>query len=684
MIDQTKIFLRTGLSEFVPEETAVSRFLTAYHPGLANCQNVLKDKNFDTLLDPGRLLALLELVRAAAERSGGDVIELGVYKGGSAAVIAWALREARLDRTIYLCDTFEGMPQTLNWEFHKEYDFADTSYEAVSGRLLAFLPDFPFRFHVGLFSQTLPSMTDCGQLCFAHVDADLYESVRDACEFVYPRMAKGGIILFDDYGAPTCPGAKKAVDDFFADKMEVPTHVSGPSYGVRIGKSKTDFLRLLVKRTLLPALRRATYRAPFRAGGRSIRAISEGLASPKVSKMLAGPLLYGVGRSTPGLGVRDARKILVLRADAIGDMVLMTPFLRELRRSNPSAWITMVTDPRFVNLVELCPYVNEVLTFDPRFGGRMGRLQLHSRALRLALTHLWPRKFDLAFLPRWDVDYYHSTYVAYFSRAPRRVGYSEKVSPLKHDSNRNYDCLLTRTLDDRAPKHEVERNLDFLREVGGIDSEDGLELWLSEEDRDLARKALTLRGIRHGDLVIGIAPGAGHPKRIWPIGRFIEFGRFLQREHGARLLIVGGTEDRDRTFRLQEELGSAAVAFSGEMTLRQTAALLEQTQLMVANDSGPMHLAAAAGAAILEISCHPVAGDPSHANSPVRFHPWTKQYAVLQPTEPIEPCTSACEWHDAHCILGVSLDAAKTAARTLLAHLDASKSAKIGTDTQPR
>jgi ADP-heptose:LPS heptosyltransferase len=365
-------------------------------------------------------------------------------------------------------------------------------------------------------------------------------------------------------------------------------------------------------------------------------------------------------------------------------MVLMTPFLRELRRSNPSAWITMVTDPRFMNLVELCPYVNEMLTFDPRFGGRMGRLQLHSRALRLALTHLWPRKFDLALLPRWDVDYYYSTFVAYFSRAPRRVGYSENVSPLKHDSNRNYDCLLTRTLDDRAPKHEVERNLDFLREVGGIDSEDGLELWLSEEDRDLARKALTLRGIRHGDLVIGIAPGAGHPKRIWPIGRFIEIGRFLQREHGARLLIVGGTEDRDRTFRLQEELGSAAVGFSGEMTLRQTAALLEQTQLMVANDSGPMHLAAAAGAAILEISCHPVAGDPSHANSPVRFHPWTKQYAVLQPTEPIEPCTSACEWHVAHCILGVSLDAAKTAARTLLAHLDASKSAKIGTDTQPR
>jgi heptosyltransferase-2 len=337
-------------------------------------------------------------------------------------------------------------------------------------------------------------------------------------------------------------------------------------------------------------------------------------------------------------------------------------------------------DPRFVNLVELCPHVNEVLTFDPRFMGRTGRLQTHFRALHFARAYLWPRKFDLALLPRWGADASHAAFVGYFSRAKCRVGYSENVSSLKQNLNRHCDVFFTRTLDDRKPKHEVVRNLDFLRAVGGTAHDDTLELWLTEEDREQARKTLASRGVRHTDLVLGMAPGAGHPKRLWPIDRFVELGRFLEKEFGARLLIVGGPDDADRASRLTEELGSTAVNVSGGMTLRQTAALLTQTRLLVSNDSGPMHLAAAAGAAVLEISCHPVGGDPGHANSPVRFHPWSNQHAVLQPREPIAPCSSACEQRSAHCILGVSLDAAKTAATSLLAHRDASKSTKVATD----
>jgi heptosyltransferase-2 len=409
--------------------------------------------------------------------------------------------------------------------------------------------------------------------------------------------------------------------------------------------------------------------------------VSGRIISPKITRILGGPLLYGGGKSQPSeFSVQDSRNILVVRLDTIGDLVLTSPFLRELRLSNPNAWITMVVDPRFVNLVELCPHVNEVLTFDPLFMGRTGRLPIPFRALRFARAYLWPRKFDFALLPRWGSDVSYAASVAYFSRAACRVGYSENVSALKQRLNRDFDGLFTRTLDDRKPKHEVERNLDFLRAVGGTPYDDRLELWLGEEDREHALKALASRGVRHSDLVIGMAPGAGHPKRLWPIDRFIELGRFLAREFGARLLLVGGPHDRDTVSRLTEALGASAVSVSGEMTLRQTAALLTQTRLMVSNDSGPMHLAAAAGAAVLEISCHPAGGDPGHENSPVRFHPWTKQYAVLQPPEPIDPCVGACERHDAHCILGVSFDAARTAARRLLAHQDALKSAKIETD----
>jgi ADP-heptose:LPS heptosyltransferase len=149
------------------------------------------------------------------------------------------------------------------------------------------------------------------------------------------------------------------------------------------------------------------------------------------------------------------------------------------------------------------------------------------------------------------------------------------------------------------------------------------------------------------------------------IGRRIrDILRWITSANGTRAL---GAEDRERALQLQENLGTAAVSFAGEMTLRQTGALLEHVPLVVANDSGPMHLAAAAGAAVVEISCHPISGDPLHSNSPVRFRPWAKEYAVLQPPQPVEPCTRSCEWHEAHCILGVSVEAVREAARKLLA-----------------
>ena len=653
---------RPGLCDFVPSEGRLFSFAVRDNPQIQRLAEALRNAGIESLLDPSRFLALSMLIRSAVENSSGDLIELGVYKGGSAALAALVLRAAGLTRPLHLCDTFEGMPKTLDWEFHKEFDFADTSLESVSARLAKLDPQFPFHFHRGLFSETLPHLAAL-RFCFAHVDADLYESVRQACEFVYPRMEKGGFIIFDDYGASTCPGAKKAVDEFFADKLEKPCHVASCAYGVRIGSARMDFPSVILRRSLLPALLNAARNAPRQQAGRAFLAACERVASPRTTRMLSAPFLR---RSAAATSVKDARSILVVRTDSIGDLILMSPFLRELRRSNAAAWISLVVDRRFMNLVETCPYVNEVLPFDLGNQGRTGSLALHRRALRLGRTRFWKRAFDLALLPRWDVDYYHAAFIALFSRARERVGYTEKVSQLKARLNRDYDGLFTRKLNGQEAKHEVEHNLDFLRAVGGTIRDDSLELWLTPEDREVAQARLSSNGVDSSDLLIGLAPGAGYPRRLWPIGRFIELGRYLQREHAARLLIVGGPEDRERGERLKKELGAAAINFAGETTLRQTAALLEHTRLVVANDSGPMHVAAAAGAAVVEISCHPATGEHNHSNSPTRFRPWTEEYAVLQPPGASTPCEAGCEWHEAHCILNVSCDIVKEAVTSIL------------------
>jgi heptosyltransferase-2 len=150
-------------------------------------------------------------------------------------------------------------------------------------------------------------------------------------------------------------------------------------------------------------------------------------ASPKVTYFFGEPFfkLMGMRRNKHDLNLAQVEKVLIVRLDEIGDVVMTTPFLRELRRNLPDAWITLVVKPAVYNLVERCPYVNEVLVYDWNTKHRLLKpLQRHWRALQLAWKHLWKRRFDLAILPRWDVDSYHGSFVLYFSGAPWRVGYS--------------------------------------------------------------------------------------------------------------------------------------------------------------------------------------------------------------------------------------------------------------------
>jgi len=390
-------------------------------------------------------------------------------------------------------------------------------------------------------------------------------------------------------------------------------------------------------------------------------------ATPRVACAIGRPLYFLAGRRADReISLKSAGAILVVRLGEIGDTILATPFLRELRRNAPRGWITLVVKPEAFDLVELCPYVNEIVTFNCRVSGRASMLRRHWRALVLAATRLWRRRFDLAILPRWDADLYHATYLMYFSGASRRVGYSEHVFEPKQQINAGLDRLLTDVIDHRGAKHEVERNLDVLRFLGANVSDDRLEIWLDEGDRAFARKVCAGEGIGPHDLVIAFAPGAGAVKRCWPIERFVELGRVLVREYDARLVVVGGPEDRHLGGQLESGLRPAVLNLAGRTTLRETAAVLERCQLAVTTDSGPMHLAAAAGGAVVEISCHPRAGDVEHYNSPVRLHPWGTPYAVLQPEHGADGCRDSCESSEPHCILEIQPDQVLQAVRRLV------------------
>ena len=180
---------------------------------------------------------LLELSKAAQliDFKGGHIAELGVYKGGSAAVIANVFKPkpawTSVPRNFYLFDTFSGMPEDDELEAglgvregklrdisHRKGDFSSTSEQDVKNYLSALYPSCVFL--SGVFPETAEAVKD-EEFCFVHLDADIYQSTKAGIEFFYPRLVKGGVIFFDDYSEELvqgCPGVQKAINEYFEDK----------------------------------------------------------------------------------------------------------------------------------------------------------------------------------------------------------------------------------------------------------------------------------------------------------------------------------------------------------------------------------------------------------------------------------------------------------------------------------
>ncbi len=134
-------------------------------------------------------------------------------------MLAKIISDSGTDKKLFLFDTFAGMPTTdKDHDLHREGDFSDTSVEEVEAFINA--PDIAV-LRKGYIPDTFSGL-ESRRIAFAHIDVDIYRSVVDSLEFIWPRLSSGGFIVFDDYGLPSCPGALQAVDEFFSRTLVRP------------------------------------------------------------------------------------------------------------------------------------------------------------------------------------------------------------------------------------------------------------------------------------------------------------------------------------------------------------------------------------------------------------------------------------------------------------------------------
>ena len=198
-----KMFLRYKESLVLKKDSNYLSFLEIY-----------KKIEHATMLDFDRAYIVFQAAQATRFLHESSA-ECGVYKGGGSALIA----SVNPGKKHYALDTFEGFPDVISEiDVHKKGGFSDTSLPIVK-ELFAGYPNIVMM--KGTFSRSFETIHQ-EIFSFVHVDADLYSSTLECCEFFYEKVAQGGIMLFDDYLVPDTPGVKTAVDEFFFSKKEFP------------------------------------------------------------------------------------------------------------------------------------------------------------------------------------------------------------------------------------------------------------------------------------------------------------------------------------------------------------------------------------------------------------------------------------------------------------------------------
>jgi ADP-heptose:LPS heptosyltransferase/glycosyltransferase involved in cell wall biosynthesis len=377
-------------------------------------------------------------------------------------------------------------------------------------------------------------------------------------------------------------------------------------------------------------------------------------------------------RKKTGFDSSRIKSILVTQLADIGDVVLTSPFLRELRRFFPDAWIGLSVQPRMLNLIEKCPYVDKVISFDWGASKNWDKYLQGSPRLWIQATHtakndLWRHNIDMAVSIRWNEDPCQaaSLILMYTSGAGHRIAYKASPSDRMRYGWKDLNRLITHGPARGSPKHEVEFQLDVLRFIGADPSDKRLEVWSSQDDELFALNMLEKNKVSQTDLLIAFAPGAAWSFRRWPADRFIELGNWLQETYKADILIIAAKNEQDLALQIARGLHEEkTLNLAGKTTLREMASILKHCKLFIGNDSGPLHVATAAGV--------PVVGfyGPGEYQ---RFKPWGHNHEVLRLGLSCSPCSQNCIFSEPRCIRGISLSQVKKVlARKMASILDQS------------
>jgi ADP-heptose:LPS heptosyltransferase len=267
------------------------------------------------------------------------------------------------------------------------------------------------------------------------------------------------------------------------------------------------------------------------------------------------------------------RRVLLISNTALGDTLFSTPAIRALKETYPAWELEVLAHRAFGVLLAHNPHVAKIWTYPGR----------NRRLLTLA-QNLRARHYDLAIILHGNDP--EATLLAHLTGSPYIIG--SAGSPLAF--------AYAAAVAPAGPyEHAIERRLNFVRLLGADTAAKRMDLLLPPEEMERAAAILTENFGRVPPLLMALHPTGSDPYKWWPAANFIELGNFLWDSYQAPLLIISGAADREPAQAIAGQLSGPALVTGGRFPLLTAAALLAHCRLLVANDSGPLHLGLALG-----------------------------------------------------------------------------------------
>jgi len=355
----------------------------------------------------------------------------------------------------------------------------------------------------------------------------------------------------------------------------------------------------------------------------------------------------GLAGAPPSM-LADARRVLVMRPDNAGDVVLAGPTVRALRGHLSDAELVLLASPSGAQVAPLLPWIDRVEVARVLWQDATGRLPFDPGREIAFVDRLRAGGFDAAFvLTSFSQTPYAAAYAAYLAGIPIRVGHAPAFG----------GGVLSHPVPGPAPVHQAERNLHLLPPLGVPVPDAGLRLEVPEEAAGRVTAILTAHGVAEGEPIV-VAPGASCSARRYAPERFASAAATAARATGRPVVVIGSEREADLAAPVLAA-NPTAVDLVGRTSVVEAAAVVERAAMVLANDSLALHLADAFG--------RPVVATFAGTDREEEWGPRRSQHVLLREPTACAPCRRFTCPFDGHPCLDIPPEAVAAAATALLA-----------------